>query len=113
MRRGIVRFDLDRAVIPPSGQNTLRELLSAVPRGNGFWLLVASTDRSGSEAHNSKLSNDRWRVVEQYLVEHMVNPRVIAHRPLSEIAAPVPGYDGGRDPENRRTEVFLLVVDPG
>jgi outer membrane protein OmpA-like peptidoglycan-associated protein len=113
MRRAIVRFDLDRAVIPPSGQNTLRELLSAVPSGNGFWLLVASTDRSGSGVRNSKLSNDRWRVVEQYLVEHKVNPRVIAHRTLSEITAPVPGYDGGRDPENRTTEVFLLVVDPG
>jgi outer membrane protein OmpA-like peptidoglycan-associated protein len=113
VQRGIVRFDIDRSVLPPSGQATINSLVAASPRARTFWLIVGSTDRSGSEARNTTLAKERVDTVAAYLKARGIDQRLIIQRPLSELAAPVPGYDGGRDPENRRTEIFLLIVNPG
>lgn len=113
VQRGVVRFDLDRYVVAPSGQATINGLVAASPRARTFWLIVGSTDRSGSEARNTALAKQRVEAVAAYLKARGVDERLIIERPLSELAAPVPGYDGGRDPENRRTEIFLLIVNPG
>jgi outer membrane protein OmpA-like peptidoglycan-associated protein len=110
VQTGIVRFDLDKAALPPSGQSTIQRLLAVVPRRNAFWLLVGSTDRSGSEAHNTRLANQRIDVVVDYLAAHDVDRHLILRKPLPELAAPIPGYDGGMDPENRKTDLALLVV---
>lgn len=110
VQTGIVRFDLNKVVLPPLGQSTIQYLLAVVPRRNAFWLLVGSTDRSGSEARNTRLANQRIDVVADYLAAHEVDRHLIVRKPLPELAAPIPGYDGGVDPENRKTELILLVV---
>jgi outer membrane protein OmpA-like peptidoglycan-associated protein len=113
LQTAAVRFDLDRAVLPPSGQGTVQRLLELVPTRNALWLLIGSTDRTGSEARNTRLANERTAAVADYLIRSEIPRQLIIRKAIPELLAPIPGYDGALDPENRKTEITVLIVNRG
>jgi outer membrane protein OmpA-like peptidoglycan-associated protein len=110
VRMASVRFELDSADLPPSGQQAVKDLVSSAMRGRtSVWVIRGSTDRSGSSTGNAALALKRTNRVMEALVDHGIDKRFVSGRPLPPLAAPVPTPDGAKEPENRKAQILVLV----
>lgn len=63
-------FDLDKSFVLPDAVSCMREVKAFYAEHPGFSvLIVGHTDRTGSEEHNRKLSEERARAVAAFLTE--------------------------------------------
>ena len=106
---GVVYFELGGAVVPISGQATISRLVARGRPSSAAWLLIGSTDRSGPEASNESLAKDRIDAVAAYLTARGASPALIFSEALSELASPIPGMDGQKDPGKRQTLIVRIA----
>jgi outer membrane protein OmpA-like peptidoglycan-associated protein len=104
-----VYFETDKAIIKPESFPIL-DAVAATMKGNPDIQLIevqGHADERGSASHNLKLTDDRAHSVENYLVEHGVDPgRLDAHgygvtRPID------PGHNEAAWSKNRRVEFVI------
>jgi outer membrane protein OmpA-like peptidoglycan-associated protein len=111
---GDVTFDFDKATIRPDAKGTLDRLAALIAAGGeGEIAVEGHTDARGDDAYNKKLSEDRAKAVQAYLVEKGVAAARLRTIGLGELrpAAPNAKSDGTDDEagrqKNRRVEVIL------
>jgi outer membrane protein OmpA-like peptidoglycan-associated protein len=103
-----ILFDVNSAVIDPSGRSALGEVASVVNEYKKTAVVVQGhTDSTGSEEHNEQLSQRRARAVENYLIGRGVTPERMTAVGYGE-AFPVASNasDYGRQ-QNRRVDILL------
>jgi outer membrane protein OmpA-like peptidoglycan-associated protein len=107
-------FRIDSAVIQPGFYGTLDKIANVVNRyGKTQLVIVGHTDNTGSAQHNQRLSEQRARSVQDYLLGRGVIPqRLTAYgRGESEpIASNATEY--GRQ-LNRRVDITIIPVSQG
>ncbi len=105
---GIVFFEWDSAVPPPSSLETLDGVVRNV-RDCG-WNAITVTghaDRSGGDGYNNALSVRRAEAVGASLVAKGVERSALQVSGRGETEPKVPTGDGERNPSNRRVEITV------
>ena len=103
-----VFFDFDRSNISPIAARTLQQTAANSRQGNVIHInLTGHTDSSGSDAYNQALSERRAAAVKAELVKDGVPADDIASVGVGKAGQLLPTADGVREPQNRRTEIFL------
>jgi OOP family OmpA-OmpF porin len=105
-------FDWDSSEINPSTATVLDNVVAILQRDEGYRIAMSShTDRSGSEAHNMRLSQRRAESVRDYLLARGVLPSSIRFEAYGESRPLLATEDGVREPQNRNIQ--LVFVPPG
>lgn len=105
---GIVFFDWDSAVPPPSSEQNLAAVASNVRTCGWAGVVVTGhTDRSGSDAYNGSLSIRRANAVASALGALGVPGGQLEVSGRGESEPKVPTADGERNPTNRRVEITV------
>ena len=102
----IVFFDWNSAEVTAEAGTTLDATVSML-RDCGFPAveLDGYTDRSGSDAYNQRLSQQRAVTIRVYLATHGVPDASITTQAFGETNPRVPTEDGVRELQNRRVEI--------
>jgi len=109
--RGEVKFATGSAKLTSQGQQTLNQLAQEIAEFNPQTVavrIVGHTSKSGSAALNQTLSQQRAKIVTNYL-----RSRGLKHNFLAEgkgFNLPLPGIPA-KDPRNQRTEIRLVRVN--
>ena len=104
----LVFFAWDQADLTPVTQAVLDQVASDYVRGEPARVTVAGhADRSGSEAYNQALSEQRARNVARALVARGVPQRALEVQWFGESEPRIPTPDGVREPQNRRVEIVF------
>jgi OOP family OmpA-OmpF porin len=76
-------------------------------------MLSGHADRSGTEAYNDALSEQRARNVARALVARAVPERALDVQWFGERQPRIATADGVREPQNRRVEIVFGETGPG
>ncbi len=107
-RAFLVLFDWDRADLTDRARRVVAEAAREARRAQAARLEVAGhADRSGTPAHNERLSRRRAEAVAAELVRNGVDRGDIVVTAFGESRPLVPTADGVREPQNRRVEIVL------
>jgi OmpA-OmpF porin, OOP family len=107
-RAFLVLFDWDRADLTDRARRVVAEAAQEARRAQATRLEVAGhADRSGTPAHNERLSRRRAEAVAAELVRSGVDRGDIVVTAFGESRPLVPTADGVREPQNRRVEIVL------
>lgn len=116
-------FEFDKAVLTEEGKGKLDEIARTLKQARDPNIrIVGHADQIGSEDYNLKLSRERARAVEQYLLAQGVPAQALEVQAMGE-ANPVKQCEGMRGQAlidclgpNRRTDIefsaFEVVEDP-
>jgi OmpA-OmpF porin, OOP family len=105
---GIVFFDFDMSIPPPSSGPTLDAVVQNAAACQWQGLVVTGhTDRAGSDAYNDALSIRRANAVADLLSSKGVNRGALEISGQGESMPRVPTVDGERNPQNRRVEITV------
>ena len=63
----VVHFDFDKSDIPPSGLNTISDIVSQIRESRLIVVLLGSADRIGAEIYNQQLGKSRAESIERLL----------------------------------------------
>ncbi|MCG7497045.1 OmpA family protein [Vibrio sp. Of7-15] len=98
-------FDFDRSSLTDKSKYILDSLVEVIQHSSRTLTLEGHTDSRGAESYNFSLGLKRSKAVEQYLIEHGVDPKTMKVTSKGE-AQPISSNDtaGGRH-ENRRVDV--------
>jgi OmpA-OmpF porin, OOP family len=103
-----VFFAWDQADLTPVTQAVLDQVAADYARGEPTRMLVAGhADRSGTEAYNQALSEQRARNVARALAARGVPERALDVQGFGESEPRIPTEDGVREPQNRRVEIVF------
>ncbi len=104
----LVFFDWDDTAIRSDAAEVLDAVIEAVGTlGSSSITLVGHADRSGSDAYNQRLSEQRAARVLDYLSNRGVASGNVSTSGLGEGDTRVPTPDGVREQENRRVEIRI------
>ena len=108
-----IQFDFNKATIKPESHGLLDEIV-AVIRDNSHIRKIAiegHTDSDGSDSYNLKLSDDRAKAVQAYLVQHGIEAGRLGAKGFGE-TKPVGdnATDAGKE-QNRRVEFLITEQD--
>ena len=104
----LVFFAWDQADLTPVTQAVLDQVAADYARGEPTRVTVAGhADRSGTEAYNQGLSEQRARNVARALMARGVPQRALDVQWFGESAPRIPTEDGVREPQNRRVEIVF------
>ena len=104
----LVFFAWDQADLTPVTQAVLDQVAADYARGEPTRVMVAGhADRSGSEAYNQDLSEQRARNVARALTARGVPQRALDVQWFGESEPRIPTQDGVREPQNRRVEIVF------
>jgi OmpA-OmpF porin, OOP family len=104
----LVFFAWDQADLTPVTRAVLDQVAADYARGEPTRVTVAGhADRSGSEAYNQALSEQRARNIARALVERGVPQRALDVQWFGESEPRIPTADGVREPQNRRVEIVF------
>jgi OmpA-OmpF porin, OOP family len=104
----LVFFAWDQADLTPVTQAVLDQVAADYARGEPTRIMVAGhADRSGTEAYNQALSEQRARNVARALVARGVPERALDVQWFGESEPRIPTEDGVREPQNRRVEIVF------
>ena len=104
----LVFFAWDQADLTPVTQAVLDQVAADYARGEPTRVTVAGhADRSGTEAYNLALSEQRARNVARALVQRGVPQRALDVQWFGESQPRIPTPDGVREPRNRRVEIVF------
>jgi outer membrane protein OmpA-like peptidoglycan-associated protein len=107
-REFIVFFGHNKSNLTAEAQNVIREAAAAAKQfGAATITVVGHADRSGSDAHNQKLSLRRANVVKGALVAEGIGEGSISVSGRGESEPMVQTADGVREPQNRRVHISL------
>jgi OOP family OmpA-OmpF porin len=109
-----IQFETNKAAIKPESSSLLEEITSVIKQNPQIKRLSIEghTDSTGADKHNQKLSQQRAAAVQDYLVQHGVEPDRLSSRgwgktkPIGDNSTAT-----GRE-ENRRVE-FVIVEQTG
>lgn len=105
---GIVFFEFDVAIPPPSAEQTLDFIANNVEAcGWRGFDVVGHADRAGSDAYNVGLSRRRANAVAQMMTARGISGATITTDARGESEPRVPTPDGVRNPQNRRVEITV------
>jgi OmpA-OmpF porin, OOP family len=109
----LVFFAWDQVDLTPVTQAVLDQVAADFARGQPSRVMLAGhADRSGTEAYNDALSEQRARHVAAALVARGVPEAVIEVQWLGERQPRIPTADGVREPQNRRVEIVFGPPGP-
>jgi outer membrane protein OmpA-like peptidoglycan-associated protein len=104
----LVFFAWDQADLTPVTQAVLDQVAADYARGRPTRLEVAGhADRSGTEAYNQALSEQRARNVARALAARGVPQSALDVQWFGESRPRIPTADGVREPQNRRVEIVF------
>ena len=104
----LVFFAWDQAVLTPVTQAVLDQVAADYERGRPAWVTIAGhADRSGTEAYNEELSQQRARNVARALVARGVPQAALDVQGFGESQPRIATPDGVREPQNRRVEIVF------
>jgi OmpA-OmpF porin, OOP family len=104
----LVFFAWDQADLTPVTEAVLDQVAADYARGAPTRVRVAGhADRSGTEAYNQDLSEQRARNVARALVARGVPERALDVHGFGESQPRIPTEDGVREPQNRRVEIVF------
>ncbi len=102
-----ITFANDSFEISPESRKTLDEVVAVLQRyPDTTFEIEGHTSRTGSKAHNDKLSKNRAAEVRGYIIEHGVRPSRLKTSGHG-FRDPIPGVDP-KDAKQRRIEFHLL-----
>jgi OOP family OmpA-OmpF porin len=109
----LVFFAWDQADITPVTTAVLDQVAADYASGRpGRVMLAGHADRSGSDAYNDGLSEQRAHNVARALVARGVPERALDVQWFGESQPRIPTADGVREPQNRRVELVFGAVGP-
>jgi OOP family OmpA-OmpF porin len=109
----LVFFAWDQADLTPVTMAVLDQVAADYASGRPSRVTLAGhADRSGSEAYNNALSEQRARNVARALVARGVPERALDVQWFGERRPRIPTEDGVREPQNRRVEITFGEVGP-
>jgi OmpA-OmpF porin, OOP family len=104
----LVFFAWDQADLTPVTRAVLDQVAADYARGEPTRVTVAGhADRSGTEAYNQALSEQRARNIARALVERGVPQTALDVQWFGESEPRIPTEDGVREPQNRRVEIVF------
>ncbi len=104
----IVYFDFNSAELTEEATRILSDAAATALEMRPFKILVyGHTDRSGSDAYNMGLADQRSRAAARYLIDQGAGRFVIDVESMGESSPAVQTADGVRDGRNRRVEITL------
>ena len=104
----LVFFAWDQADLTPVTQAVLDQVVADYERGRPSRVVVAGhADRSGTEAYNEELSEQRARNVAAALVARGVPQAALDVQWFGESQPRIATPDGAREPQNRRVEIVF------
>jgi outer membrane protein OmpA-like peptidoglycan-associated protein len=104
----IVFFDFDSATPPADAQGTIQFVTNNAATCNWQGVsVVGHADRSGSDAYNQRLSQQRADAVADLLAAGGIPRSALAVSAKGESQPRVPTADGVREPQNRRVEITV------
>jgi len=104
----IVFFDFDSATPPADAQGTIQFVTNNAATCNWQGVsVVGHADRSGSDAYNQRLSQQRADAVADLLAAGGIPRSALAVSAKGESQPRVPTADGVREPQNRRVEIAV------
>ncbi len=108
----LLHFPLDRHEVSAASQDMLRSAVAALnTTKEGRLELMAHADRSGSDAHNDRLSQRRLQSVVEVLEKMGVaKERITVARFYGETQPKVQTPDGVREAANRRVEIRVVCT---
>lgn len=110
-REATAFFDWDKAHLTPAGGDLVDKLAAqAKSEGATEIMVVGKADRSGSEAHNLRLSQRRAEVVRDRLIAQGIAPDQIDTHWVGENEPPVPTANGVREPRNRVVTLTMTTM---
>ncbi len=108
----VVFFEFDSSDLSDAAKVTLDEAATAAMEMRPYKVIIRGhTDRSGPEAYNLRLSEDRALSVAGYLIEQGAGRFVIDVEGLGESEPIAKTADNVRDGRNRRAEISLSESD--
>jgi len=102
----VIFFGHNKANLTAEARQVIKEAAAAAKAG-GNVRVVGHADKSGSAAHNDKLSLRRANNVKGELVREGVAESAISVEARGESDPAVPTADGVREPQNRRVEIHM------
>jgi OmpA-OmpF porin, OOP family len=109
----LVFFAWDQADITPVTSAVLDQVAADYASGRPSRVTLAGhADRSGSEAYNDALSEQRARNVARALLARGVSEAALDVQWFGESEPRIPTADGVREPQNRRVEIVFGVAGP-
>ena len=104
----LVFFAWDQADLTPVTQAVLDQVAADYERGRPARVTIAGhADRSGTEAYNEELSQQRARNVARALVARGVPQAALDVQGFGESQPRIATPDGVREPQNRRVEIVF------
>ena len=102
----LVFFAWDQADLTPVTQAVLAQVVADYTRGKPTRVVIAGhADRSGTDAHNLGLSEQRAQNVARALAARGVPQSALDVQWFGESRPRIPTADGVREPQNRRVEI--------
>lgn len=104
-------FDFDKSTLRPQSTTELNRLIALMEEHKHMEIEISGhTDSKGSETYNMRLSEDRARVVVEYLVNHGIKEDRMVFRGYGEgVPVATNDTDEGRQ-QNRRTEFRIISM---
>ena len=104
----LVFFAWDQATLTPVALTVLDQVEADYAVGKPARVVIAGhADRSGPEAYNQSLSEQRARSVAQALGQRGIPASAMGVEAYGESQPRVPTADGVREPQNRRVEIVF------
>lgn len=104
----LVFFDWDEATLLPSADAILADAAEAVRNNQASRVRVAGfADTSGPADYNDGLSERRAQAIRERLASFGIPAEAIEVEAFGETNLRVPTPDGVREPQNRRTQIYL------
>jgi outer membrane protein OmpA-like peptidoglycan-associated protein len=104
----VVYFDVGSSVIGPDGQRELRWFLGKMqPYPEAVFLVQGFADATGTEAGNRSLSEDRARVVTEFLSAEGIAPARLVTQGFGTESPAASNLTAGGRRNNRRVEVTV------
>jgi OmpA-OmpF porin, OOP family len=102
----LVFFAWDQADLTPVTQAVLAQVVADYARGGPARVVIAGhADRSGTDAYNQALSEQRAQNVARALAARGVPQSALDVQGFGESRPRIPTADGVREPQNRRVEI--------
>jgi outer membrane protein OmpA-like peptidoglycan-associated protein len=109
-----VTFDLDKSDLRPSERDKIKAVADFLRENPGFEIgLAGHTDPRGSNAHNTKLSDQRTKVVAEALVASGVSPNRLRAAGFASRSRNCTENTEECYEQNRRVEFFFRPTDSG
>ena len=104
-----VYFAFNSAKLTPEGEQQIKDAVAQIEEGTAHLAIVGKADRSGSNAYNMKLSDERAKAVSEAAIADGLPADRISVTAVGETQPPVRTKDGVREPRNRLVEIETVL----